>query len=263
MNDPPAQVRPPLRWRLLRAARRLGWAVEGRLRVPAAFVTGSVGKTTTCRMTAAILMAAGHRVGLTTTTGCSVAERPLRSGDSASARWAALVTGQPDCDVAVLEMARGGILNEGIPFTGCDVGAVLNVLDNHLGSDGIETRAQLAAVKGLVVEKARGLAVLNADDPLVLAMQDRTKAREVCLVSRRPESAAVIAHRAAGGLACFLDPEPHGFPHRMTAASPRSRRRRRLRPRSPTASASGRPRSSPACAASASRRAIAAADSRP
>jgi cyanophycin synthetase len=204
-------ARIPLRWKLLRIARRLGLPVKQRLRVPSAFVTGSVGKTTTCRMTAAILAAAGKTVGLTTTTGCFVDGQPLRLGDCSSPRWAALVTADRRVDAAVLEMARGGILLDGMPFRGCDVGAVLTVLDDHLGLDGIHTREQLAKVKSIVAVSAQRLAVLNADDPLVLPMREVTPAREVCLVSRRPDASAVVAHLARGGLAALLDPEPHGL----------------------------------------------------
>lgn len=207
MND----ARIPLRWKLLRIARRLGLPLAPRLPVPSVFVTGSVGKTTTCRMTAQILAAAGRTVGLTTTTGCFVDGRPLRLGDSSGPRWAALVTADRRIDAAVLEMARGGILLDGMPFQGCDVGAVLNVLDDHLGLDGIHTREQLAKVKSIVAVSAQRLAVLNADDPLVLPMREVTPAREVCLVSRRPDAPPVVAHLAGGGLAALLDPEPHGL----------------------------------------------------
>lgn len=203
-----SEARIPLRWKLLRVARRLGLPVEPRISVPSVFVTGSVGKTTTCRMTAAILAAAGKTVGLTTTTGCFVGGRPLRLGDSSAPRWAAMVTADRRVDAAVLEMARGGMLLDGMPFHGCDVGAVLNVLDDHIGIDGIHTREQLAQVKSLVARKARRIAVLNADDPLVLPMREVTPAREVCLVSRRPDSPAVVAHLAGGGLAAVLEPEP-------------------------------------------------------
>jgi len=206
-----SDARIPLRWKLLRVARRLGLRVEPRISVPSVFITGSVGKTTTCRMTAAILAAAGKTVGLTTTTGCFVGGRPLRLGDSSAPRWAALVMADRRVDAAVLEMARGGILLDGMPFHGCDVGAVLNVLDDHIGIDGIHTREQLAQVKSLVARKARRIAVLNADDPLVLPMRELTPAREVCLVSRRPDAPAVVAHLAGGGLAALLDPEPSGF----------------------------------------------------
>jgi UDP-N-acetylmuramoyl-tripeptide--D-alanyl-D-alanine ligase len=59
------------------------------------------------------------------------------------------------------------------------VGAVLNVGTAHLGEFG--GRAGVAAAKGELVEAlpADGLAVLNADDPLVAAMATRTPARVV------------------------------------------------------------------------------------
>jgi UDP-N-acetylmuramoyl-tripeptide--D-alanyl-D-alanine ligase len=59
------------------------------------------------------------------------------------------------------------------------IGAVLNVGSAHLGEFG--SRAEIARTKGELVEAlpADGVAVLNADDPLVAAMADRTAARVV------------------------------------------------------------------------------------
>ncbi|PVG82799.1 UDP-N-acetylmuramoyl-tripeptide--D-alanyl-D-alanine ligase [Nocardioides gansuensis] len=58
-----------------------------------------------------------------------------------------------------------------------DVAAVLNVGSAHLGEFG--SRQAIAQAKGEIVEAlpAGGTAVLNADDPLVAAMADRTAAR--------------------------------------------------------------------------------------
>ena len=59
------------------------------------------------------------------------------------------------------------------------IGVVLNVGTAHLGEFG--SRQNIALAKGELVEAlpADGVAVLNADDPLVLAMADRTAARVV------------------------------------------------------------------------------------
>jgi UDP-N-acetylmuramoyl-tripeptide--D-alanyl-D-alanine ligase len=60
-----------------------------------------------------------------------------------------------------------------------DVSLVLNVGKAHLGEFG--SREAIASAKGEVVEALRelGVAVLNADDPLVAAMASRTRARRV------------------------------------------------------------------------------------
>ena len=59
------------------------------------------------------------------------------------------------------------------------IGVVLNVGTAHLGEFG--SRENIALAKGELVEAlpADGVAVLNADDPLVLAMADRTAARVI------------------------------------------------------------------------------------
>ncbi len=60
-----------------------------------------------------------------------------------------------------------------------DIGVVLNVGSAHLGEFG--SREAIAQAKGELVEAlpSAGLAVLNADDPVVLAMRSRTSARVI------------------------------------------------------------------------------------
>jgi cyanophycin synthetase len=113
-----------------------------------------------------------------------------------------------DVQVAILETARGGILKSGLGFPDCDVAVVMNVTADHLGLAGIDTVEQLADVKAVLpqVVKPGGHAVLNADDPLVHAMRERTPGR-VALFSTRPrgESAEVEAHLAAGGVVARVE----------------------------------------------------------
>jgi len=116
-----------------------------------------------------------------------------------------MVLSDPHVDVAVLEIARGGLLRAGMGVRHCDVGAVLNVASDHLGLRGIGTLEDLAKVKRIVVEVARDTAVLNADDALCLKMADYTSAKHLCYVTMDPTHALVGEHIRAGGRGVVLE----------------------------------------------------------
>ncbi len=141
-------------------------------RIPIVAVTGSNGKTTTARMIAHIMKGMGRKVGLTSTDGIYVDGRIVRRADASGPKSASMVLQNPTVDFAVFEVARGGILREGLGYQRNDVAVVLNVTGDHLGLGGIHSIRQLAEVKRVVVEAVPrdGVAVLNADDPLVTAM---------------------------------------------------------------------------------------------
>jgi UDP-N-acetylmuramyl tripeptide synthase len=63
-----------------------------------------------------------------------------------------MVLQNPRVDFAVMEVARGGILREGLGYDRNDVAVVTNVAPDHLGMRGIDTLEQLADVKAVVVE---------------------------------------------------------------------------------------------------------------
>ncbi|MEN9217230.1 MAG: cyanophycin synthetase, partial [Gloeomargarita sp. HHBFW_bins_162] len=86
-------------------------------------------------------------------------------------------------------------------FPHCQVGVVLNVSDDHLGSYDIDTLEQMASVKSVVAEVVHptGLAVLNAEDELVAAMAQRVKGT-VAYFSLNPEQPVFQEHRQRGGL---------------------------------------------------------------
>jgi cyanophycin synthetase len=141
-------------------------------RIPIVAVTGSNGKTTTARMISHIMKGMGRKVGLTSTDGIYVDGRIVRKADASGPKSASMVLQNPTVDFAVFEVARGGILREGLGYQRNDVAVVLNVTGDHLGLGGITSIRQLAEVKRVVVEAVPrdGVAVLNADDPLVAAM---------------------------------------------------------------------------------------------
>ncbi len=176
--------------------------------IPVIAVTGTNGKTTTTRLIAHLFRHTGKSVGFTTTDGVYLNNRLVVSGDMTGPFSANIVLSNPTVDVAVLETARGGILRAGLGFDECDVAVVLNVSADHLGLRGIHTLDQLADVKGVVpsVVKREGHAVLNADDPRVLAMRDRTAADVVlCSVLADGENEAVEEHLARNGIAARVE----------------------------------------------------------
>ncbi|WP_129671788.1 cyanophycin synthetase [Candidatus Chloroploca sp. Khr17] len=183
-------------------------------RIPILSITGTNGKTTTARMVAHILKMHGQRVGLTTTDGIYIDGELYLKGDLTGPWSARMVLKDPTIEAAVLETARGGILREGLGFERCDVGAVLNVSNDHLGLRGIHTVEQIAEIKGLVIEVVRddGASVLNADDPLVAAMADRAEGRLIYFSMHGGESASDLVknHIANGGTAVVLQPGVRG-----------------------------------------------------
>lgn len=195
------------KWKLIRSLRRRGFdlTVSMKATVPTVAITGSVGKTTTCRMVAYILSRAGKTVALTTTQGSYIGAETILIGDSAGSEHFARLLRDDRVEAGVFEFARGGLIRDGMALHACDVGVVLNIHDNHIGQDGVSCRVDLARVKRIVVRKARRMAVLNADDPLCLAMREDVRAPRTCLVSMRPDNPAVLAHRAAYGPSVVLD----------------------------------------------------------
>ena len=174
-------------------------------RIPIAAVTGTNGKTTTARMLAHIQKLAGHHVGLTSTDGVYIDGQRTVSGDMTGPVATRMVLSDPNVDVAVLEIARGGLLRAGMGVRHCDVGAVLNVKSDHLGLRGVGTLEDLAKVKRIVVEVARDTAILNADDALCLKMADYTSAKHLCYVTMDPTHELVGEHIRAGGRGVVLE----------------------------------------------------------
>ncbi len=187
--------------------RPVGEAIVGTLfpegdtgRIPLVCVTGTNGKTTTTRLVASILKAAGKHVGMTCTDGIFVDGRTIELADCAGPRSAKNVLLNPLVDAAVFECARGGILREGLGFDKCDVAIVTNIGSaDHLGQYDLHTPEQMYKVKrcGVDVVMPTGTAVLNAADPLVAEMASLS-AGSVTFFSRDPQHPVVVEHRKNG-----------------------------------------------------------------
>ncbi|CAB4718705.1 MAG: Mur ligase [Actinobacteria bacterium] len=189
--------------------------------IPVVAVTGTNGKTTTSRMIAHIARTDGRIVGWSNTDGIYIDGEMIDSGDYSGPSGAGRILERDEVELAVTETARGGILLKGIGLTRNDVSVVTNVSADHLGLQGIDTLDQLAEVKAVVprITRKSGWAVLNADDPRVLAMRTVIRARP-WVFSRDPDSPGVREVLDARGratsvidgwlcvLAARADPDP-------------------------------------------------------
>ncbi|HEX2705387.1 MAG TPA: cyanophycin synthetase, partial [Candidatus Lustribacter sp.] len=184
-------------------------------RVPIIAVTGTNGKTTTARMIAHIFKGLGRKVGMTSTDGIVIDERLVIKADASGPKSARMVLQNPRVDLAVMEVARGGILREGLGYDRNDVAVVTNVAPDHLGLRGISTVEELANVKAVTVEAVPrdGFAVLNADDPLVRRMRRRCSGGIVWFSLQPPGTRVrdfIDDYCRRGGRAVVLDPTDKG-----------------------------------------------------
>lgn len=133
--------------------------------VPVVLVTGTNGKSTTVRLLAAMVRAAGKVAGLSSSDWVRVGDEILDRGDYSGPGGARLVLRDRRVEIAVLELARGGILRRGLPVGRADAAIVTNIAADHLGEYGILDEEGIADAK-LTVAKALhgGPLILNADD---------------------------------------------------------------------------------------------------
>lgn len=143
-------------------------------------VTGSSGKTSTKDLIAQLLEPMGPTVA-----------PPGSFNNELGHPWTALLADTTTRHLVLELSARGpGHIAELARIAPPRVGVVLNVGSAHVGEFG--SREGIAATKGELAEALPhadegGVAVLNADDPLVAAMAERTTAR-VVLVGEHPSA---------------------------------------------------------------------------
>jgi UDP-N-acetylmuramyl tripeptide synthase/very-short-patch-repair endonuclease len=171
--------------------------------IPTVLVTGSNGKTTTVRLLAAMTKAHGWRTAHSCTDGVYFDGQALEAGDFSGPTGARTALRQSHAQAAILETARGGMLRRGLAVEHADAAIVTNIAADHFGEYGIHDLDDLATVK-LVVARAigaRGLLVLNADDPVLLRQSEHLSC-PLGWFAMEFDLPWLIAHRARGGPAC-------------------------------------------------------------
>ena len=173
---------------------------KGYTQAPIIAVTGTNGKTTTCKLIAHTLKYFGKCVGLACTTGIEIDGNSIVSGDYSGPEGAEIVLRETTVDHIVLEAARGGIVRRGMGVDKVDVGVLLNIGNDHMGTDWIESQEDLNLVKSTVIEavKTTGSSVLNADDPMAMSVIERAKGK-IILFSLDPQHQKLKQHVDEGG----------------------------------------------------------------
>jgi UDP-N-acetylmuramyl tripeptide synthase len=173
--------------------------------IPVALVTGTNGKSTTVRLLAAMIRAAGKVPGLTSTDGIQVGEELVEAGDFSGPSGARALLRHRQVEMAALECARGGMLRRGLGVRRARTALVTNVGRDHLGEFGVADQASLVETK-LVVRRALGYTgtlVLNAEDA---ALRSRGPELQLPIAwfTREPADEMVRRHWEGGGMAALV-----------------------------------------------------------
>jgi len=171
-------------------------------RIPVAAITGTNGKTTTSRMLYHIWMTFGKRAGVCTTNGVWVGDDMIADDNLSGYSGGQMLLADSAVEVAVIEMPRKGLILFGHPCDRYDVAALLNVQDDHIGVDGINSLEEMARLKASVLERATQAVVINAEDPLCLAMRQYASAPHI-LVAHDSSTPALRDHLGQGGAGVF------------------------------------------------------------
>ncbi|MEC4724218.1 Mur ligase [Shewanella sp. D64] len=174
-------------------------------KVPAAFITGTNGKSTSVRLASTIARCAGLRAGVTSTDFIRVGETILDTGDYSGPGGARILLRHPETEIAFLEVARGGLLRRGLPVCDNQAALITNIAADHLGQYGINTVPELAEAK-FIVDKgltAAGVLVLNADDGELVRLSATTK-HTICWFSMDKYNSLIQANMVSGHTVVFF-----------------------------------------------------------
>ena len=174
--------------------------------IPIALVTGTNGKSTSVRLAASIMNAAGMTTGVTSTDYIRVGNDIIDTGDYSGTGGARTLVRDTRTDIAILEVARGGLLRRGLGVNEADAVLITNVSADHLGEYGINTVPELIEAK-FIVQKAinpEQPLILNADDEGIVNHASGMRQR-IIWFSEDHNNPVVQAHLARGGEAVISD----------------------------------------------------------
>jgi len=176
-------------------------------RIPIVGVTGTHGKTTISRLIARIIHLSGKHVGLACGDGLYFGQRLVEKGNRANWSSARRVLLNRAVEAAVFENGSVSILSEGLAYDRCQVGVVANIdpadrLPEYYINDAEQMATKVKRTQ-IDVVLPNGVAVLNADDPLVADMASLCDG-EVIFFANDAGAAVMAQHLSQGKRGVFV-----------------------------------------------------------
>ena len=172
-------------------------------RIPIVGLLGDGQSSLAARLIAALLQLQGRHTGLACQDGLFLGARQLAEGSALGYAAGERMLINRTVQAAVFETSPRHILTEGLPYDRCQVGVVMAMPGPEGLADLYITEAdQMPNIVRTQIDVvlAQGAAVLNADEPEVLALADHSDG-EVLLYSLEADHPAVAKHRGRKGRA--------------------------------------------------------------
>lgn len=176
---------------------------DGCGRIPVIGVAGSRGTALTARLIAHLARFNGLKAGLASTQGLFIEHRCIIQGDCSHAATARRLLANPALNAAVFENGSRAILEGGLAYDRCLIGIVTHAgQDEDLSDHDIHEAGQVYKILRTQVDVVLpgGVAILNADDPLLAGMADLCDG-EVILCAMDAENPLLKSHVEQGGRA--------------------------------------------------------------
>jgi len=182
------------------------FAAEDSGRIPVIGVGGTADNSRLVQALAHILELDGRHYGVACSKGLYINRRQLAAGNRANWSGGRQLLLNPGLNAAIIESSLQSILDEGLAYDRSSVAVVTQAdPEMRLPDYFIENEDQLFSVIRTLVDVVldSGVAVLNADDPLVLQMAALCDG-EAILLSEQGWTAAVAEHCEQGGRAVII-----------------------------------------------------------
>jgi cyanophycin synthetase len=181
-------------------------------RIPVVGITGSRDTKAVAQIVARLLQLDGRRTGLACASGLYLDQRRVQAGDCAHWESGQRLLMNRAVDAVVIENPARTMASEGLPYDRCQVG-VITAIDNAalMPEHGIDTTDLLFKVFRTQIDvvlpgATGGVAVLNADDPVVASMAELSDG-EVIFFGADAALPLIVEHRQKGGRALVVRDE--------------------------------------------------------